>query len=107
MYFPEIIDPWEVAGVTGTDFTRDAGLKDGIPVVAGGIDAWCEALGAGAAEKGMTVDGTGTSTCITSCLGEGEANLVHVIPSKSLVIETMSSTGDAVRWIVRNASHRT
>jgi len=98
--FPEIVNPWEMVGKTDTVFSQKAGLRNGIPVIAGGIDAWCEALGAGAVESGMLVDGSGTSTCITCCrLNEG-ANLSHVIPERSLDIETMSATGTSIAWLM-------
>lgn len=98
--FPRIVDSWEEAGRTGTDFSNKSGLPNNIPVIAGGIDAWCEAIGAGAIEDGMIVDGSGTSTCITSCVPEGDSKLKHVIPGKSLVIETMSSTGASISWLM-------
>jgi len=98
--FPEIVDSWEEAGRTGTDYSRNSGMSDDIPVIAGGIDAWCEALGSGAIEDGMMVDGSGTSTCITSCRLEGDSKLNHVIPGRSLVIETMSSTGASISWLM-------
>ncbi len=98
--FPEVIKSWDIAGRTGTSFSAAAGLKDSIPVVAGGIDAWCEALGAGAVDEGMLVDGSGTSTCITCCRNDDASGLVHVIPERSLTIETMSSTGASVDWMM-------
>ncbi|MCF6335316.1 MAG: carbohydrate kinase [Spirochaetales bacterium] len=97
--FPEVIKSWETAGTTNTAFSRKAGLNDNIPVIAGGIDAWCEALGAGAVDKGMLVDGSGTSTCITCCMDNENSGLAHVIPERALTIETMSATGASVDWI--------
>ncbi len=98
--FPEIVNSWDEAGRTGTEFSRNSGLADDIPVIAGGIDAWCEALGAGAIEDGMMVDGSGTSTCITCCRMGERSKLHHVIPDRSLDIETMSSTGASIDWLM-------
>ena len=98
--FPEVVESWEEAGKTATKFSRGCGLADDIPVIAGGIDAWCEALGAGAIDDGMMVDGTGTSTCITCCRVEESSKLYHVIPERSLDIETMSSTGASIAWLM-------
>ncbi len=98
--FPEVVESWEEAGKTGTHFSRNSSLNDGIPVIAGGIDAWCEALGAGALDDGMLVDGSGTSTCITCCRKEADSGFRHVIPGKFLKIETMSSTGASLAWIM-------
>ncbi len=98
--FPEVVDSWDEAGRTATTFSRGCGLADGIPVITGGIDAWCEALGAGAIDDGMMVDGSGTSTCITCCRKGESSNLYHVIPERSLDIETMSSTGASIAWLM-------
>lgn len=98
--FPEVVESWDEAGRTATEFSRDCSLADGIPVITGGIDAWCEALGAGAIDDGMMVDGSGTSTCITCCRKKGSSKLYHVIPEKSLDIEMMSSTGASIAWFM-------
>lgn len=96
--FPEIKDPWEQVGLTGTDFSRKCGLPDGIPLYGGGIDAYGEALGAGAIDPGQLVDGTGTSTCVSLCCGSREGKDLHVIPDRSLNIEMMSFTGGSIAW---------
>jgi len=98
--FPEVVDSWNEAGQTETNFSRDCGLADNISVIAGGIDAWSEAIGAGAIENGMMVDGTGTSTCITCCKKMDPSALYHIIPERSLEIETMSSTGASISWLL-------
>ncbi|MDC7232428.1 MAG: FGGY-family carbohydrate kinase [Spirochaetales bacterium] len=97
--FPRVVKSWDEAGLTGTLFSRSCRISDGIPVFAGGIDAWCEALGAGAFKVGDLVDGTGTSTCLTRSCTAFDSPLVHVIPDRSIRIETMSSTGAAVKWL--------
>jgi xylulokinase len=97
--FPELVESWDVVGRTDSDFAEKCELKNDIPVISGGIDAWCEAVGAGAIEEGMLVDGSGTSTCITCCRNGKDSKLSHVIPGKSLDIETMSSTGASIDWI--------
>ncbi len=98
--FPEVVESWDKAGQTNTKFSRDCGLSDNISVVAGGIDAWSESIGAGAIENGMMVDGTGTSTCITCCKKIDSSAMSHIIPERSLVIETMSSTGASISWLM-------
>ncbi len=96
--FPEIVKSWEMAGRCGTSFSRACGIEDGVPVYGGGIDAWCEALGAGAVEPGMIVDGSGTSTCVSVCMEEGTSQLRHVLPERCFGIETISYTGGSIRW---------
>ena len=80
---PRPYPSWEVVGKTQKR-AQELGLAPGIPVVAGGIDAYVEALGAGLVEEGQFGDATGTSTCLSCCLGEGsgvEGAVPHVIPS--------------------------
>jgi xylulokinase len=96
--FPEIVKSWEMTGRCGTSFSRACGIKDGVPVYGGGIDAWCEAIGAGAVEPGMIVDGSGTSTCVSECLEEGASRLRHALPERCFRIETISYTGGSIRW---------
>ena len=97
-FLPEIVGSWEEAGKTGTAFSRDCGLANGIPVIGGGIDAWCEAVGAGAVEPGMLVDGSGTSTCVSACRPIASTILEHVIPQRTFRIETISFTGGSAHW---------
>ncbi len=96
--FPDLVKSWEMAGECGTEFSRTCGLEDGVPVYGGGIDAWCEALGAGAVEPGMIVDGSGTSTCLSVCREDGATPLRHVLSERSFAIETISFTGGSIRW---------
>lgn len=97
--FPEVIASTAEAGPTGTAFSRSCGLEDGIPVYAGGIDAYCESLGAGAGEPGDLVDGTGTSTCLSVCTAEEDGGDRHVLPGRRLAMRTISYTGGSVRWM--------
>ena len=50
--FPKAVNSWEAAGTAGTEFSRECGLPSGTPVYAGGIDAFCEAVGAGGGRRG-------------------------------------------------------
>jgi len=102
--FPKAVNPWEAAGTAGTEFSRECGLPSGTPVYAGGIDAFCEAVGAGGAEEGVAVDGTGTSTCVSLGSGiygdtvSGNRCDLHVLENKCISIEMMSFTGGSVLW---------
>ncbi len=107
---PEIAHPWEIVGELGQLAAEELGLQAGIPVVSGGIDAFCEALGAGLIGEGLLVDVTGTSTCLMICQQEDEplenGVCLHVIPDLFLKIRTMSSTGGALQWFVDSFSPR-
>lgn len=95
---PEVVSPWEAAGVTGTSFSRRCGLPDGVAVYPGGIDCFCEAVGAGGVAPGLVVDGTGTSTCLTRVAPRGEGASYHVLPGMDLSVNMLSSTGASFQW---------
>jgi xylulokinase len=97
-FLPRVVGCCERAGASGTEFSRNCGLPDGVPVYAGCIDAWCEAIGAGAVEEGDLVDGSGTSTCISRCAGDGDPCPEHAIGGLRFRIETISSTGASALW---------
>jgi len=97
---PRSAASWEVVGET-TPQAAQLGLRPGIPVVCGGIDAYVEALGAGLVEPGEFGDATGTSTCLTYCLEEASAvdgAVPHVIPDRRLCIMPLSSGGGTLAW---------
>lgn len=101
---PTIVPNWETVAET-SESARAYGLVPGIPIVAGGIDVFCESLGAGLIQHGQLGDVTGTSTCLCYCLDElaGESNaLAHVIPERSLQILTMSLSGGSLSWFMSN-----
>lgn len=95
---PEVVAPWACAGVTGTDFSRSCGLPDGVAVYPGGIDCFCEAVGAGGVFPGLVVDGTGTSTCLTRVAARGDGASYHVLPDMDLSVNMISSTGASFKW---------
>ncbi len=101
--FPRPVNNWEIAGCTNAN-SRRVGLAAGIPVVAGGIDAYCEALGAGLVENGQFGDVTGTSTCLSYCL-DGSRKVKgmteHVIPGRFLYIMPMSAGGGTLSWFLK------
>jgi len=98
--FPPVIEPYEEVGYTSTPFSRSCGLPDGVSVLAGGIDAYCEAVGAGAVYDGDVTDGSGTSTCLSVCLPH-QKNDFHIIPEKGLQMSVLSNTGSAIQWYSR------
>lgn len=100
---PRVMNSWDIVGVTRQESAEQLGLRAGIPVVAGGIDAYCEALGAGVIDEGQICDMTGTSSCIMLCLNRGDSHHVvpHVIPNRNLLISPMSSTGGSLDWFLK------
>ena len=98
--FPEVANPWEAMGNVTRDASDETGLPPGIPVAAGSIDAFVEALGAGVIEPGLICDSTGTSTCL-SLVAPDESDLCaikHVIPGAKLVVAPVSYSGGCLAW---------
>lgn len=98
--FPKVADPWEAIGRV-TQEARDAtGLPQGIPVAAGSVDAFVEALGAGVIEPGLICDSTGTSTCVSLVASDGCSlqTVKHVIPGERLIVSPVSYSGGCLAW---------
>jgi len=84
---------------------RETGLKRGTPVIAGGGDQQCAALGVGVVREGMIKSTTGTGTFLLA-----HSNTVkmdpsrrvlcsrHVVPSAFVVEASMFTTGSALKW---------
>ncbi len=91
-----------VGGVTGRA-ARETGLLAGTPVVAGGLDAACAALGAGVTEAGQTQEQGGQAGGMSICVDRpaGDERLIlsaHVIPGKWLLQGGTVGGGAAVNW---------
>lgn len=95
---PEIFKSWQAIGTTNTKFSRSCELPDGIPVYPGGIDAYCESVGAGGFSNGIVVDGSGTSTCVSRPVPIDMDHFLHILPDASIHIEALSSSGVAYKW---------
>lgn len=62
------VSPGTVIGQVRNDIADALSLPRGVLLVAGAHDQVCAALGAGVLQKGESVDGIGTSECITAVL---------------------------------------
>lgn len=96
---PDVFPSWETVGYTCTEFSRACGLPDGVAIVPGGIDSFCEAIGAGGIREGIVVDGSGTSTCLTFCKPQDGVSAEHVLPGLALECAMQSSTGSSYKWV--------
>ncbi len=65
---PRIIEPWKVIGHLTAREAEKAGLKSGIPIVAGCGDQAAASLGAGVARKGIAFDVAGTASVFSCCV---------------------------------------
>lgn len=99
---PPIAYPWEICGGITSEAAGETGLREGTPVVSGGIDAFMEALGAGVTTPGIACDATGTSTCISLVepAGARAGSVRHVVPDLTLTVMPISYTGGSLKWAV-------
>ena len=100
---PPICDVTQVIGQVSAQAARETGLKQGIPVVAGNVDASSAALEAGVVGQGEAAEMTGTSSCFMLGCDEwpGSSNLVsihHAVKGHELLIGPISSTGACLKW---------
>lgn len=100
-----------VAGTLSSEWAAKLGLKEGIPVPVGGIDAHWDAIGAGIRE-GDVVNVVGTSTCIMAIVAEsslipGVCGMVNgsIHPRMFGIEAGLSATGDAFEAIARRSGH--
>jgi len=87
---------------------KESGLNENVLVVAGGHDQALAALGSGATQIGNSVDGMGSSECITLVLGKD--NIVdrmadysfcaepYVFEDTYITLAFNASAGTAIRW---------
>ncbi|MBI1354395.1 MAG: ribulokinase [Acidobacteria bacterium] len=98
-----------VAGTLCSTWAARLGLREGIPIPVGGIDAHWDAIGSGVRE-GDVVNVVGTSTCIMAVVAEadlipGVCGMVRgsIHPAKYGIEAGLSATGDAFEAIARRA----
>ncbi|MEM2123668.1 MAG: FGGY family carbohydrate kinase, partial [Candidatus Bathyarchaeia archaeon] len=102
---PPVKGSWEVVGEVTAEAAEVTGLKAGTPVVSGGGDRPCEALGAGVIEPGRINIGTGTGTMMTTPLMEPRIDprgkvdcCCHVAPDTWEYEVAIIATGASLRW---------
>ena len=87
---------------------RETGLNENVLVVAGGHDQALAALGSGATQIGESVDGMGSSECITLVLGKDDivdrmadysfCAEPYVFEDTYITLAFNASAGTAIRW---------
>jgi sugar (pentulose or hexulose) kinase len=105
-------DPLQSGAPTGevtAKAANDCGLKEGTPVVAGGGDQQCAALGVGVVREGSIKSTTGTGTFLLAYSDTPEFDRKirvlcsrHVVPGAFVVEASMFTTGSALRWFRDN-----
>ncbi len=100
-----LVDSKEIVGTVTGEAAQTSGLREGLPVVAGGIDAPMETLGVGAFHEGMHVAMMGTSTCWGIVHGGDRlskelVSMPHVADPQNKVYSWAgaATSGALVRW---------
>lgn len=101
---PDLKAPWDVVGEVTQEASRETGLARGTPVVAGGADTACAALGVGAVENGEAMEDGGTATKLAVVTDKPNfpietLNRCHVVPDRWLLVAASSTTGALLRWL--------
>lgn len=102
---PPLKSSWEVVGEVTAEAAELTGLRKGTPVVAGGGDRPCEALGSGTVREGEVNIGTGTGTCFEAPVSQPKPDAkaridlcVHVVPKTWEYEVVIPATGESLRW---------
>ncbi len=105
---PELHASTDVAGYVSDEASRLTGLKEGTPVVIGGGDGACAAVGTGSIKEGIANNCLGTSSWISVCSKEPvydesmtTFNYAHVVPGCYVPCGTMQCGGGSLDWAVK------
>lgn len=103
---PEVIPSHAKVGEISGAFSEVSGLPAGIPVAIGGADSAVAALALNTRSHGDVYQSMGTSEVLTFCLDVPDfspafMNRSHVIPGSWLAHGAMSTTGAAIKWILK------
>lgn len=104
---PDIISSVDVAGTVTKEAAALCGLMEGTPVVCGGGDGCCAAVGTGVVKEGIANCCLGTSSWIslatkTPIYDEAMTtfNFAHIVPGYIMPCGTMQTGGGALSWAV-------
>lgn len=100
---PTLLPSWKVVGEVTLEAASEVGLAPGTPVIAGGADTPCAAVGAGAVKVGDALDSSGTSTVLGVCTDNPVTDRrvmirCHVVPDEWMYIAPSNFTGGSLRW---------
>jgi len=111
---PALAWPGEPVGHVSAEAAAATGLPQGLPVAAGTIDAWAEALSVGVREEGDTMVMYGSTMFLIGCVAEPvpTPQLWHttgVLPGSRTVAGGMATSGSVTDWLadLAGAGHET
>lgn len=102
---PRPVESGSFVGGLTKNAALETGLKEGTPIIAGGGDQQCAALGVGVVREGMIKCTTGTGTFLLSHSNNVKLDPSmrvlcsrHVVPNSFVVEASMFTTGSALKW---------
>ncbi|MFX1298811.1 MAG: FGGY-family carbohydrate kinase, partial [Promethearchaeota archaeon] len=109
--WPELHKPGEIIGELSSEAAETLGLKKGLPIIVGGGDQQCAALGLGVINTGQAKATQGTGTFVDYVVDQPIPpvdvpifSLPHVVEGKWVIEGVMPGTGTALKWFRDNFS---
>lgn len=106
---PEIFSSVDIAGTVTKEASVLCGLMEGTPVVCGGGDGCCAAVGTGVVKEGIANCCLGTSSWISLATKKPiydedmmTFNFAHIVPGYIMPCGTMQTGGGALSWAVNS-----
>jgi len=106
---PRLYKSTDIIGHVTRDAAEALGIDSGIPVVAGGVDNGCMALGAGCIRPGEAYCSLGSSSWIAAVSENVDADVNskpyifgHCVPGLKLTHEGIFSSGTSHDWVINN-----
>lgn len=109
---PEVHESTDIVGSVTASAAAETGIPEGVPVVCGGGDGACAAVGAGSVAPGTCYLSMGTSGWIGASSEQPIVdpqmrliNFVHLVPGLLMPCGPTSSCGNAMEWVLGLVAH--
>lgn len=104
LQLPQLAWPGEIVGTVTAGAAERTGLPAGIPVIAGTIDAWAEAVSVGVAQPGEVMVMYGTTMFLVQVLAQRHTwptlwGTVGVVPGTYNLAAGMATSGAITTWL--------
>ncbi|MFW6035329.1 MAG: xylulokinase [Halothermotrichaceae bacterium] len=103
---PPVVDSIEVTGSITKEVAAKTGLKAGTPVIGGGADNACGAVGSGIIKEGRVMVSIGTSGVVLAQVDDPKADkqgrmhlFNHAVPDSWYMMGVMLSAGMSFNWM--------
>jgi xylulokinase len=105
-FMPPVYESIDICGNITNKIAKLTGLKEGTPVIGGGADNTCAAVGCGVVKEGRALASIGTSGVIFAHTDKVKIDtqmrvhtFCHSVPDKWYVMGVMLSAGGSLRWL--------